>query len=139
MTHHEKLVERYEDALFALMMEDVAETEGEKLQELNEQLKRDPSAEIPRELDERCIRTIRTEFGKKNFISARRGAVRVFRVISAATLITPTYTKNTRRSSAPTSFTEFVISASAKRNGFWSMDISPARTVEKRPDGIKSD
>lgn len=52
---------------------------------------------------------------------------------------TPTYTKNTRRSSAPTSFTEFVISASAKRNGFWSMDISPARTVEKRPDGIKSD
>ena len=32
-----------------------------------------------------------------------------------------------------------VISASAKRNGFWSMDISPARTVEKRPDGIKSD
>ena len=63
MTHHEKLVERYEDALFALMMEDVAETEGEKLQELNEQLKRDPSAEIPRELDERCIRTIRTEFG----------------------------------------------------------------------------
>lgn len=50
MTHHEKLVERYEDALFALMMEDVAETEGEKLQELNEQLKRDPSAEIPRDL-----------------------------------------------------------------------------------------
>lgn len=27
----------------------------------------------------------------------------------------------------------------AKRNGFWSMDTSPARTVEKRPDGIKSD
>ena len=44
MTHHEKLVERYEDALFALMMEDVAETEGEKLQELNEQLKCDPAA-----------------------------------------------------------------------------------------------
>lgn len=58
MTHHEKLVERYEDALFALMMEDVAETEGEKLQELNEQLKCDPAAEIPEELDERCIRTI---------------------------------------------------------------------------------
>ena len=87
MTHHEKLVERYEDALFALMMEDVAETEGEKLQELNEQLKCDPAAEIPEELDERCIRTIRTEFGKKNFRSAGRGAVRVFRVISAATLI----------------------------------------------------
>ena len=47
------------------MMEDVAETEGEKLQELNEQLKCDPAAEIPEELDERCIRTIRTEFGKK--------------------------------------------------------------------------
>ena len=87
MTHHEKLVERYEDALFALMMEDAAETEGEKLQELNEQLKRDPTAEIPKELDERCIRTIRTEFRKKNFRSARRGAVRVFRVVSAATLI----------------------------------------------------
>lgn len=87
MTHHEKLVERYEDALFALMMEDVAETEGEKLQELNEQLKRNPAAEIPKELDERCIRTIRTEFGKKNFRSAGRGAVRVFRVVSAATLI----------------------------------------------------
>lgn len=87
MTHHEKLVEQYEDALFALMMENVAETEGEKLQELNEQLKRDPAAEIPKELDERCIRTIRTEFGKKNFRYVRCGAVRVFRVISAATLI----------------------------------------------------
>lgn len=87
MTHHEKLVERYEDALFALMMEDIAETEGEKLQELNEQLKLDPTAEISKELNERCIRTIRTESGKENFKSARRGAVRVFRVISAATLI----------------------------------------------------
>ena len=34
MTHHEKLVERYEDALFALMMEDVAETEGESCRSL---------------------------------------------------------------------------------------------------------
>ena len=47
---------------------------------------------------------------------------------------TPTYTKNIRRSSAPTSFTEFVISASAKRNGFWSMDIDYLRTIEAAPD-----
>jgi len=78
MTHHEKLVERYEDALFALMMEDVAETEGEKLQELNEQLKRDPSAEIPRELDERCIRTITSERRKYSYGICRHMTFKCF-------------------------------------------------------------
>ena len=40
MTDHERLREQYEDALFALLMEGVAESEGEEALRLNEELKK---------------------------------------------------------------------------------------------------
>ena len=39
MTNHERLTEQYEDALFALLMDSVAEEEGKQALELNERLK----------------------------------------------------------------------------------------------------
>ena len=44
MTRREKLEEQYEDAYFALLMDAVAEKEGARLEELNDQLNRDPTA-----------------------------------------------------------------------------------------------
>ena len=49
MTKREQLIEQYEDALFALLMDSVAEEEGKKAIELNERLKADPEAEVPAE------------------------------------------------------------------------------------------
>ena len=39
MTRHEELREKYEDALFNLIMDEIAQTEGRLLQEENERLK----------------------------------------------------------------------------------------------------
>ena len=44
MTKREQLIEQYEDALFALLMDSVAEEEGKQALELNERLKADPAA-----------------------------------------------------------------------------------------------
>ena len=59
MTDHERLREQYEDALFALLMEGVAESEGEEALRLNEELKKDPNAEVPKDVQKRCEKTIR--------------------------------------------------------------------------------
>ena len=59
MTRREELQEQYEDALFALWMNEVAEAEGEELLKLNEQLKEDPDAAMPDELLQTCLNTIR--------------------------------------------------------------------------------
>ena len=65
MTKREQLIEQYEDALFALLMDSVAEEEGKKAIELNERLKADPEAEVPAEVRRRCEKLIRHEFNRK--------------------------------------------------------------------------
>ena len=54
--NRQQLLENYEDALFALLMDDFAEREGEKLKAENERLKQDPAAQPPEELDQKCRR-----------------------------------------------------------------------------------
>ena len=58
MTRHERLLENYEDAYFALLMEDVAQVEGARLDQLNMELQNDPHTAVPEELTKRCLRTI---------------------------------------------------------------------------------
>ena len=58
MTRREKLQEQYEDALFALLMDDLAVEEGKKAYEENERLKADSSFEVPSESRKRCVETI---------------------------------------------------------------------------------
>lgn len=62
MTRREKLEEQYEDAYFALLMDAVAEKEGVRLDELNDQLNQDPSAAVPEEADRRCRKVIDQHF-----------------------------------------------------------------------------
>ncbi len=58
MTRREKLQEQYEDALFALLMDDLAVEEGKKAYEENKRLKADSSFEVPSESRKRCVETI---------------------------------------------------------------------------------
>ena len=68
MKSKEQLWEDYEDALFALLMDKVAEDEGARLYEENERLRRDPAAEVPPEFDrksrEAIIRAYQELYGK---------------------------------------------------------------------------
>ena len=65
MTRREKLEEQYEDAYFALLMDAVAEKEGARLEELNDQLNRDPTAAVPEEIDRRCRKVINRHFAEQ--------------------------------------------------------------------------
>ena len=55
MTRHERLLENYEDAYFALLMEDVAQMENARLDRFNTELQNDPHAAVPEELTKRRI------------------------------------------------------------------------------------
>lgn len=59
MNRNDRLYNDYEDALFALLMDEVAQEEGARLLEENERLKGDPNAAVPPELDKKSIETIR--------------------------------------------------------------------------------
>lgn len=62
MTRRERLQEKYEDALFSLLMDEVATSEGEKAIEENKRLQSDPTSKVPEEADRRCRQTIRKAF-----------------------------------------------------------------------------
>lgn len=84
MTRQEELRERYENALFALMMNEVAISEGKKALEENERLKNDPAAEVPEDVSRRCHRMIRQYFTKKSARKAGKFTVKIFGRIAMA-------------------------------------------------------
>ena len=59
MNREEKLREELEDTWFELLMEKISKQEGAELIALNEQLKQDPAYEVPEEVTQRCLETIR--------------------------------------------------------------------------------
>lgn len=87
MNRHEQLVDNYEDALFALLMEKAAEYEGAKLLEELEELNNDDSFEIPPELDRRCLRTIRLAGTKRKLRRLAKSTSKVFAKVSVAAMI----------------------------------------------------
>lgn len=94
MNQREQLQEQYEDALFALLVNDMMEAEGKRLLEENERLKQDPSAAVPDEVNARCIRTINRAFARKRRRSAGRVTYQIFNkaamvaVVCAALFVT---------------------------------------------------
>ena len=64
MDENERLYERYEDAVFALLMDRVAEENGKKLLQQNEELLADPDVAVPETLSTRCLRTIEKAYRK---------------------------------------------------------------------------
>ena len=77
MTRSETLQERYEDALFSLLMEDVAQEMGAQALEENERLKSDPSAAMPDALRRKCMKVVRHGSRKRRSRSAGRVTMRM--------------------------------------------------------------
>ena len=87
MTNREQLYENYEDALFAILMDDLAQAEGERLLELNQQLQDDPDAAISDEVRQRCIAVINREFAKKKRAASVQRAKTVLKILPWAVVI----------------------------------------------------
>lgn len=82
MDDREKLMERYDDAAFALMMDEYAEAEGEAiLAEFRAAAEAGELPEFPEALDKACRDTIRKEYARRErrvrFRQLRRAAARV--------------------------------------------------------------
>lgn len=73
-----RLWDNYEDALFALVMNDFAEIEGEKLRVENERLKQDLSIQVPKAFDQKCLKLIRAEYARSQRTQLMRSAKKVF-------------------------------------------------------------
>ena len=58
------LIENYEEAAFALMMDRKMQEDGEKLLQENERLGSDPDFLLPDGMDERCLRLIKKKSGE---------------------------------------------------------------------------
>ena len=65
MNRSEKIKYDYEDALFAVLMDQVAEAEGERLLAENERLQNDPDAAVPDNIDRLCRKTIRRSSARR--------------------------------------------------------------------------
>ena len=87
MTRKEQLWENYEDAVFAILMDAVAEQEGEKGLQLMEELEHDPSAQVPEEVQRRAEKTIRKAFAAQGRRSAKHISFRLFQRIAVAVLV----------------------------------------------------
>lgn len=72
MNEKQMLYENYENAFFAIIINEATELDGKRLLEENEQLKRDPSAEISTSFRNRCLDTI-----NKGLKSNKRKATKV--------------------------------------------------------------
>lgn len=64
MNRKELLHEQYEDALFALLMDAVADSEGAKALEENSRLQAEPHFQMPDSVDNRSLQTIHRHFAK---------------------------------------------------------------------------
>lgn len=83
MKSQEQLQEQYEDAYFALLMAEFARSEGKSAWEENERLKKDPNAEVPKEVDVRCQKAIRRHFAKQTAQKVGRITFKAFKHVAA--------------------------------------------------------
>ena len=80
MTKREELQERYEDVLFALMMDIFTHAEGKRAHEYNQTL----AEEIPPNLNKACLNTINSYFRKQTAKNVRN---RTFNVLNKIALL----------------------------------------------------
>lgn len=66
MTRREFLQEQYEEALFALLMDDLAVEEGKKALEEHGRLQNDPEAAVPDQTIRQGLKTIRRSFSRQS-------------------------------------------------------------------------
>lgn len=87
MTRREKLMAQYEDALFALIMDEVAEAEGRIAIEENQRLKESGEVEIPAEMSRRCKRTILRKTSENNIKRYGKGVGKVLNKVAIVALM----------------------------------------------------
>lgn len=87
MTRQEFLMDRYEDALFSLMMDKVATQEGEKALLEKERLQEEPESIIPETLHRKCLKTISHYYAKKNAKATRKTVSNIISKIAIIALI----------------------------------------------------
>lgn len=87
MNKSEQLYEQYEDAFFALLMNEVAEENGKALMQKNEELSAEPSAAVPDRLTKRCLHLIEKNYRKVQIQNTARKAVRVLNRVALWILI----------------------------------------------------
>lgn len=88
MTSRDKLIENYEDALFALMMDTMAQSEGARLLLETEALQADASAAMPPEVHKHCLKTIRSSLVRRNSVVSLYTTGRLLGRLAAAVFIT---------------------------------------------------
>lgn len=86
MTHRKKLQEQYEEAVFALLIDEVTEQERQELLAEAQRLNRDPDAAIPKELDRKCRRIIRGAARKEKRKTTGRVTVKVIQRVAVVVL-----------------------------------------------------
>lgn len=84
MKSHDYVMEQYEDALFAVIMDEITAKEGEELLRENESLKRDPGFAVPEQTDRQCHKTIAQAFRKQKRARAAHAAWRVLQRVAVA-------------------------------------------------------
>lgn len=87
MTHRDTLYANYEDALFALMMDSVVQSEGKRLLAEKERLEQDPDAALSEALQRRCMKTIDRAFAKQKRRAAGRTAKKIFKLLPLVAVI----------------------------------------------------
>ncbi len=88
MASRKDLLEQYEDAQFALLMDEIMELEGAELEKCKQQLLHDPAMAVPPEVRRRSLETINREFDKRDRAKKRRGIRTAFRTLLIAAVVT---------------------------------------------------
>ena len=87
MSESNNVYENFEDALFRLFMDRVAVVEGERLLRENEELKSDPDAAVPEDVQQRCLQSIRKGISRRDRKAAGRTAQKIVRFLPLAAII----------------------------------------------------
>ncbi len=87
MKREEELQQEYEDILFKIMMDRVAQAEGARLLEENQQLLEVPSAEVPQDIQKHAYKTIQSAFSKKKRRQRMGSLRRGLRVAAIAAIL----------------------------------------------------
>ena len=82
-----ELWERYEDAMFAILMDEVAHQEGQEQLEWKKQLNDDPSAALPEEVRKKGEQTIRKAFAAQGRRSAKHMRIAVAVLVIVLTTV----------------------------------------------------
>ena len=87
MTRREMLVEQYEDALFSLLMDEVAEAEGQKALEENQRLRESGELVVPDGVRQRCQKVIAHKTAVRDFKRIRGGFTKVVTKVAIVVLV----------------------------------------------------